>query len=275
MHHARLGMRALCGIAAVVGLAMLSAGCDDRSANPPPPNPASPATAPSKDPIAVYINHTDLSRLEMISETRCELKSRQGGAIFGECTREDGRLRVELLNTGERKIRHFSVAPEGLIDVDGNLWTLQVGVPYDELDVFQRLSWSQAEELHKACVAWSSKADANYPPDLGALVEAKLVPPQAVVSPFDKTPVPSPLRDEPLLKQAEWANQNSSYAYVPGQKNGADGKLVTVFEKINRAKRQTGIPLCYNDGKVEWRSLSEARTLIKQQTGKSLEEWSK
>jgi hypothetical protein len=77
-----------------------------------------------------------------------------------------------------------------------------------------------------------------------------------------------------MPKRKDWANANTSYAYVVGTRNDGDARQIVLFEKLHSGTRQEGIACVFGDTHMAFMPISSARTLILQQTGKTLEEWS-
>jgi len=73
-------------------------------------------------------------------------------------------------------------------------------------------------------------------------------------------------------RRLEWISRYSGYVIVPGRKETLRTTEIALFEKLQFSDGKT-LQICWNDNHVSQEPLAKARELIKQQTGKSLDDW--
>ncbi|MEX2215678.1 MAG: von Willebrand factor type A domain-containing protein [Phycisphaeraceae bacterium] len=111
----------------------------------------------------------------------------------------------------------------------------------------------------------------TYTMEMSELVEKNYITPEYLISPQDRTTMPENYDKWSRQAQAEWAADNSSYAFIrQGEKVTTDGRVIAGFEKPGPGK--TGVAVAFDDNHVEYMQIEEAQKLAKAQTGKSLEE---
>ena len=125
--------------------------------------------------------------------------------------------------------------------------------------------------VHQACVLFAQTNDGKFPSDVGQLVVQKYVISQFTIRRDGETQMPFEFGIWSKDKQRAWINQNSTYVLVPGLSGTIDGQQVALFERPAATDGQR-MAVCFNDNHVEWLPIDEARRIIEQQTGKTLEQ---
>lgn len=113
-----------------------------------------------------------------------------------------------------------------------------------------------------------------FPPDLGTVVAANIIDAGHFISPFDRKVLDDLDKWPEKEHMIDWVNRNTSFAYVTGLTHSKNGDEVVAFEKRRTPKKQF-ISILFNDGYAQPWPTDEARQIILEQTGRTLEEWSK
>ena len=135
-------------------------------------------------------------------------------------------------------------------------------------------STTNASAICKDAILWADTNDGHMPDHLLTLVRDIDTPLELLISPTSKTTVPADFQRWPMKEQRTWIDEHASYVLIPGLMNNANAREVVVFEKLH-SRGQKGIAVAYGDAHVSHLELSEARALIQEQTGRSLEQWSR
>lgn len=135
-----------------------------------------------------------------------------------------------------------------------------------------KMTRSQLRIIRQTCVIWA-KNNGAFPPDLGTVVAAGMLSAASFISPFDAKNQEGLIRPD-YEHITDWVNRNTSFAYVTGLTNSENGDEVVAFEKL-RTPRKRFISIVFNDGHAQSWPTDEARQIIFEQTGRTLEEWSK
>lgn len=131
---------------------------------------------------------------------------------------------------------------------------------------------SQLRIIRQTCVIWA-KNNGAFPPDLGTVVAAGMLSAASFISPFDAKNQEGLIRPD-YEHITDWVNRNTSFAYVTGLTNSENGDEVVAFEKL-RTPRKRFISIVFNDGHAQSWPIEEARQIILERTGRTLEDWSK
>jgi hypothetical protein len=94
-----------------------------------------------------------------------------------------------------------------------------------------------------------------------------------LVHPKSDVQIPADLRDMDEDKRIAWFAKNSGYVFIHGRKESLKSDEIFLFEKLQYSDGE-GLTICWNDGHISKTPLEEAKKLIKEQSGKTLEEWS-
>jgi len=132
----------------------------------------------------------------------------------------------------------------------------------------------QVRGMQQAAVLWSFGAKGNFPPDLATLYEGDFFTIDYLIAPTADVTIPADIRQWDKKKRADWINSHTSFCYVTGLRDDNDSRKVAVFEKLHY-KGQVTVAIAFNDNHVEALGIEAASKLIKKQTGRSLEEWSR
>lgn len=134
---------------------------------------------------------------------------------------------------------------------------------------------TQLRGIHQACQIWASQNNDSFPPDLGTLAAAGLLTPEQFISPFESGDIviPSDFSQWSDKDKIDWVNDNTSFAYIPGLTDNMDSTVVAAFEKLRYPPKKM-ICLVFNDNHVETMEVAEADQRIRNQTGRTLEDWS-
>jgi len=129
--------------------------------------------------------------------------------------------------------------------------------------------------INSACRIWSKGHGDAYPPDLGTLADGQIVSYDLLVGrPGTGNKLPDDFDSWTLHEKADWINRNTAYAYVPGLTDTGDGNKIVAFEKLSTPNKQN-IVVLRNDHRCYYLLLDDARRIIFEQTGRTLEDWSK
>jgi len=138
----------------------------------------------------------------------------------------------------------------------------------------QMQSSTHARGIHMGCVLYAQGANDNHPPDIATLLHGNYFSPEYMISPLDSKKIPEDFHEWTKEKKGEWANANTSYVLLPGKKVTQDSREIVIFERLHTPGMRT-VAVCYADNHVNAEPVETASKLIKEQTGKTLEEWSK
>ncbi|MEX0885980.1 MAG: hypothetical protein WD009_06030 [Phycisphaeraceae bacterium] len=130
---------------------------------------------------------------------------------------------------------------------------------------------TQARGIHQAMVMYAHGADDQMPNDIWLLLEGDYFTPEYVVSPTAGITIPHEYGAWPEQQQARWIRENASYVLIPGLVDDLNTNTVALFERPEHSDGRT-IAVAYNDNHVSRVPIDEARRVIEQQTGMTLEE---
>ncbi|MFA9480012.1 hypothetical protein ACERK3_17165 [Phycisphaerales bacterium AB-hyl4] len=146
------------------------------------------------------------------------------------------------------------------------------------LEAVRMQSRTQLRGLHQASVMWAQgqqprEGEQRRPmaSDPGKLLLGNYFTAEWVLHPLADMRVPSDFNAWPDERRRQWVNEHASYVLIPGLVEDLDGNRVAGFEKpeVTDARH---IAVVFNDNHVRDVPLDEARALIEEQTGMTLEE---
>ena len=132
-------------------------------------------------------------------------------------------------------------------------------------------SSTQARGIHQAQVMYSMGNRERFANDIWVLLEGDYFTPDYAISPNAGLAVPHDFRTWPQDEQATWIRENASYVLIPDLVDDLDTNKVALFERPEHSNGDT-IAVAFNDNHVQTLPVHEARRLIQEQTGQTLEE---
>ena len=168
-----------------------------------------------------------------------------------------------------------------MLSPNGNLSVSQVGLATGVLlpalgsarKTARRMQGAtQVRGIHQGCVIYAQGADGRFPDDIGTLYINDLFPAEYVLSPMSERSPPADIDNWPDEQKRQWVNENTSFVLVPGLTDDVDEMRVAVFTKLQDCGGEK-ISIGYNDNHVVMVPIAEARLIIKENTGISLEAW--
>ena len=146
------------------------------------------------------------------------------------------------------------------------------------VEAVRRQSATQLRGIHQAMIMWSQgqpprdgERHRPLPSEPGILLIEDFFQPDYLLHPLSPTTVPEDFRAWPAERRRAWANENASYIIVPGLVDDMDTRKAAAFEKPGVTDGQR-MGVVFNDNHVQVMSIDDARTLIQQQTGMTLEQ---
>jgi tetratricopeptide (TPR) repeat protein len=137
-----------------------------------------------------------------------------------------------------------------------------------------RQASTQARGIHQGCILYAQGANNNFPPDIATMIPGNYFTPEYTLSPREKNKrLPDEYGRWPQDKQLAWINENTSYVLLPGLVADTDTNKVAIFEKLH-TPTLTRIPVVFNDNSTRIMTIEEADAKIREQTGRSLADWS-
>ncbi|MEX0774624.1 MAG: hypothetical protein WD042_02795 [Phycisphaeraceae bacterium] len=132
---------------------------------------------------------------------------------------------------------------------------------------------TQVRGIIQGCILYAQGNAERYPDNVYKLLQGNYMTPEYLLSPLSGKKLPAEYGTWPEDKQRTWINDNMSYVLIPNLTADTDSRRIAAFTKIQDSGGK-GISIGYNDNHAEWTPLDKARKLIKEQTGRTLEEWS-
>ena len=154
---------------------------------------------------------------------------------------------------------------------------MAVGIMLPALSVARRsaremTSNTQMRGIHQACVTYAQTAKGKFPPDIFTLYQGNYFTADYVVSPSGAH-VPDDFAQWPESQQREWFRENASYVLIPGLTDDLDSQKIAVFAKpADSPQGPDKIGVTFNDGHTETMLTEDAAVMLKQQTGKTMDQ---
>jgi hypothetical protein len=151
-------------------------------------------------------------------------------------------------------------------DKKENAWTK--GTPAKDFKIDNQREVFLASSIRNLRAIRMALTLAQYP---ARLQDAGIAKPELLISPIDELAgaprLPTGFAGWPLDRQWQWAFDNCSYEYLPGQKE-ADGANILLYEKQKPHKKE--LPVYFMDGKVKLATATQLTDLLQKQkaTGK-------
>ncbi|MCX5659362.1 MAG: hypothetical protein NTW19_06515 [Planctomycetota bacterium] len=130
---------------------------------------------------------------------------------------------------------------------------------------------SQVRGIHQGAVIFAQSNNTYLAPDLATLIEGSFISPALILDSNAATQIPPDIDTWSREKRNQWYNLHSSFVYLRGLKDNANGKEIILFTKPTRSDGR-GLNIAFGDNHVSYVPINEARELIQAQTGHSPEE---
>ena len=138
----------------------------------------------------------------------------------------------------------------------------------------QMQSNTHARGIHQSMVIYAQGNNGVLPDDIWVLVEGQFFTPDYAISPHAPQHIQQQLarfHDMPEDQQKQWIRQNASYVLIPSLTDDFSSTTVAVFERPDHSQGDR-IAVAFNDNHTRMMDVHEARQIIEQQTGQTLEQ---
>lgn len=131
----------------------------------------------------------------------------------------------------------------------------------------------QAIGLHHACTTFAFENQSGFPDEFYPLLKGEYFTIDYLVSPTYDVEIPDKETFESWtsLKQRNWVRTNASFVLIPGLEDNWNSETVAVFQKPSHADDDL-ISVVFNDSTFRVEPVEVVDQLLREQTGKSLEQ---
>ncbi len=137
---------------------------------------------------------------------------------------------------------------------------------HDRFYTLLRMDW-----IYRGCLEYADTRNGKYPDDLATLYHRQGGEPASFFSLMTDKQLPADFNAWPRDQRAQWLNANSSYVLLPNGDDIQPGQII-IFQKLE--SNHPKIAIMFKGRWPTWVKINEARELISEQTGISLDQWS-
>jgi len=130
---------------------------------------------------------------------------------------------------------------------------------------------TQARGIHQGMVVHAQSNDGKMTDDLYELLDNNMFTVEYALSPQSGIKEPADFDRWPKEKQRAWLQRNASFVLVPGLTEDFDTTMPAVIHKPEHSNGRR-IAVAFNDGHVQALSIDEAEKIVKEKTGKTIDE---